>query len=295
MLKILKPKIFHLHLLVQFFLLFSYIMSNQSNHHFAWNGENYDKVSSFQYKAGVEAIESFNLCGDEKILDIGCGNGKTAALCARKLTSGSLTAIDASSSMINFALEHYGNTSNLTFLLQDVVTMSFDQEFDLVYSLFCLHWVKDQEIAMKNIAKSLKPGGKAVLYISLPNKFNKTFKDEFNKIINSTLWSPYKDLLHYNHFPIPKKTWFKYAKNNNFEVKFKTIQDSNFYENYDKFKQRYIAYGLGAEILQVMGHEIGNQFVDCYLENVYKTLGLTKEQSIVWKMDILILILSTQH
>ena len=283
-------------LLLGFLIPLLFIISNQPNHQSAWDGEKYDNNSSLQYKIGVEAVESFNLHGNEKVLDIGCGNGKITALCADRLKSGLLIAIDISSSMIEFANKNYGNRANLTFLLQDVTTMSFDQEFDFVYSIFCLHWAKGQEIAMRNIAKSLKPGGTAVLYISLPNAFNKTFKDEFDNIMNSAAWNRYKDILSYNHFPIPKEIWFKYAEQNNFElVSFKTIQDSVMYENYNKFKQRFTAYGLGAEIVQVMGQEIGNHFIDCYLENVYKTLGLTIHQSIVRKSDGLVLVLKKQE
>ena len=79
---------------------------------------------------------------------------------------------------------------------------------------------------------------------------------------------------------------------NNFEISFRTIQDNVVYENYDKFKQRYTAYGLGSEILQVMGQELGNCFVDCYLENAYQALGLTMNQPITWKSDGLILTLT---
>jgi len=267
-------------------------MSNQSNHQFAWDGEKYDKNSSLQYRIGVEAVESFNLQGHEKVLDVGCGNGKITALCADKLKAGSLIAIDVSSSMIEFANKNYGNSTNLKFFLQDVTTMSFDQEFDFVYSIFCLHWVKDQEIAIKNIEKSLKIGGKAVLYISLPNEFNKTFKDEFNKIIHTEPWAQYKNILLYDHYPISKEIWFKYAEQNNMTISFTTIQDSVIYDSYDKFKQRYTAYGLGPEIIHVMGQEQGNHFIDCYLENCYRALGLTMNQTIVWQADGLILTLT---
>jgi len=258
-----------------FFIQFSYVIGNESSQSSTWDGEKYDKNSSLQYKIGMQAVESFDLQGNEKVLDIGCGNGKITALCADKLKLGSLTAIDSSLSMIEFANRTYGDRANVNFLLCDVTTMPFDQEFDFVYSIFCLHWVKDQEAAMVNIAKSLKSGGKAVLYISLPNEFNKVFKDELDTIINSTPWSDYKNILHYPRFPIPKDVWFKYAEQNSLEVvSFKTIQDKVLYENYDAFKERFSAYGLGAEIIQIMGQDLGDYFIDCYLENVYKALGL---------------------
>jgi len=145
---------------------------------------------------------------------------------------------------------------------------------------------------MKNIAKSLKPGGKAVLYVSLSNEFHVIVQDEFNKIITTPTWNYYKDVLRYNNFLIPTEEWFEYAEQNNFEiVNFEMIQDTIIYETYDQFKQRFTVYGLGAEIVQVMGQELSNSFIDCYLENVYKALGLTINEPIVRVSDGLILIL----
>ena len=175
----------------------------------SWKGENYDKNSSVQYRIGVEAIESFDLDGHEKVLDIGCGNGKITALCASKLKTGSLIAIDNSSSMIEFAQNNYGNVTNLEFLLQDVTTMTFNEEFDFIYSIFCLHWVKDQEAAIKNIAQALKPGGKAILYISIPNEFKRASEREFYKLIAQDQWNSYNGKLGYDHYTIHKIPFIK--------------------------------------------------------------------------------------
>jgi len=286
----LKTKKFNLFLGLLLQML--YVTSNQADHQLIWNGEQYDKNSSLQYKIGMQAVESFNLRGDECVLDIGCGNGKITALCADRLTSGSLIAIDNSSDMIDFANKNYENHTNITFLLQDVTTMCFEQEFDFLYSIFCLHWVKDQDTALHNIAKSLKPGGKAILYIALPNAFNTLFKDTFNTIINSPSWNYYKDILSYNHFPIPKELWFDYAKQCDLEiVDFQIIQDDVTYVTCDQFKQRFTAYGVGADILHSMGEELGNRFIDYYLTIVYTALGLTADQPITRKSDGLVLVL----
>ena len=41
-----------------------------------------------------------------------------------------------------------------------------------------------------------------------------------------------------------------------------------------------------------MGEELGNKFVDSYLEGVYKYLGLTTNQPFTWKSDAVVLTLS---
>lgn len=264
---------------------------SQSNQQFAWDGEKYDKNSERQYNCGLAAIESFNLRGDEKVLDIGCGNGKITSLCAQRLPAGFLTAIDISPSMLAFAKKNYGDANNINFLFQDVVTMTYEEEFDFIYSIFCLHWVKEPEIAMKNIARALKPGGQAVAYISLPNEFNITFKEVFTKLINSSEWNNYKESIFYTHFPITTQTWLNYAEQNNLKTNFNTTCDKIVYETYDAFKKRFTAFGLGSEILGVMGNEIGNCFIDDCLEQFYHALGLTLNDPIIWQSDRLILTL----
>jgi len=273
------------------FLLCIQLFSNAAQRS-AWNGENYDKNSSLQYRIGLEAIEFFDLNGSEKVLDIGCGNGKITALCAGKLKTGSLIAIDNSDSMIAFAQKNYGNIPNLKFGLQDVTTMRFDQEFDLVYSIFCLHWVKDQEVAMYNIAKALKPGGKAILYISLPNEFKQAANREFYKLIHNPSWDFYSSKLSDINYAVDKEVWLQYAQQNNLLTSFRTMHDDVVYDSYQKFKQRVTAYGIGYDIMQVMGQDTGNSFMDCYLENFYKALGLTTDQPIVWQADAIVLTLT---
>jgi trans-aconitate 2-methyltransferase len=156
--------------------------NNLNNKKEYWN-ESYHKNSNFQYEAGQKAINSLGLTGDEQVLDIGCGTGRTSAYLANSLTSGSLLGIDSSSSMINFAQKEYANISNLKFQQLDVLDLNFNEEFDLVFSTFCLHWVKEQQLAIKNIYQSVKPGGKALLYIPCNSKLFENWKLILQKLV----------------------------------------------------------------------------------------------------------------
>lgn len=74
--------------------------------------------------------------------------------------------IDLSESMIEYAVKTYKN-EKLDFRKGDICdewdnlrrsTGIQPGEVDIVTSIYCLHWVSDQEKAMRNIEKMLKPG-----------------------------------------------------------------------------------------------------------------------------------------
>jgi trans-aconitate methyltransferase len=46
---------------------------------YKWNAEDYHKNSANQQRCAREVIAKLELKGDEKILDIGCGDGKITA------------------------------------------------------------------------------------------------------------------------------------------------------------------------------------------------------------------------
>lgn len=97
----------------------------------------------------------------ERVLDIGSGDGKITALLSKKLLTGSILGVDISEAMVDFASLHYSQNDypNLTFLQLDAAEISFENQFDRVVSFSTLHWVIDQEKALKALYHSLLPGG----------------------------------------------------------------------------------------------------------------------------------------
>ena len=55
---------------------------------FTWNPAEYHKSSSAQQQWAQELITKLGLRGDERVLDIGCGDGKVTAEIARSLPGG---------------------------------------------------------------------------------------------------------------------------------------------------------------------------------------------------------------
>lgn len=52
--------------------------------------------------------------------------------------------------------------SNIEFLVCDALAVSFEEDFDVVFSNAVFHWISDHDRLLKNIYKALKPHGRLV-------------------------------------------------------------------------------------------------------------------------------------
>ena len=96
----------------------------------------------------------------KRILDIGCGDGKITAQIAQRLSEGSVVGVDPAHEMIRLAQSRFARP-NLRFQVADARSLPFQQEFGLVVSLNALHWVPEQEKALRSIHCSLVSDGQA--------------------------------------------------------------------------------------------------------------------------------------
>ena len=65
-----------------------------------WNPKDYHKNSSEQQKWGLELLNKIAFSGNERVLDIGCGDGKLTMEIANRVRHGSVLGIDKSEDMI---------------------------------------------------------------------------------------------------------------------------------------------------------------------------------------------------
>ncbi|WP_439030715.1 class I SAM-dependent methyltransferase [Gordonia terrae] len=129
-----------------------------------WDGARYADVSALQRMVAEESIGDLELEGDERLLDIGCGDGFITMLLAERLPSGTVVGVDASRRMIERALARVpADNLRVQFHVDDVLSLPFDRDFDIAVSFNALHWVHDQRAALAGIARSLVEGGRAVL------------------------------------------------------------------------------------------------------------------------------------
>jgi len=123
-----------------------------------FDGREYQKASAHQRQWGTRLITELNLCGSERVLDLGCGDGTLTARIADLLPQGEALGIDASQGMIDTARPK--ERENLHFLLMDIDDLDFVAQFDVVFSNAALHWVKDHRRLWHNVCRALRPGGR---------------------------------------------------------------------------------------------------------------------------------------
>ncbi|MFB2923374.1 MULTISPECIES: methyltransferase domain-containing protein [Aerosakkonema] len=135
---------------------------------YKWNAEDYHRNSSEQQRLAREFIAKIALKGNENILDIGCGDGKITAELATLVKDGSVTGIDGSEEMIDFARQKFPQSHfpNLRFEYKNATNLNLENQFDLIVSFNCLHWINDHIPVLEGIEKSLKPHGKIQLLLA---------------------------------------------------------------------------------------------------------------------------------
>ncbi|MFC1737123.1 methyltransferase domain-containing protein [Candidatus Hydrogenedentota bacterium] len=122
-----------------------------------FDGKKYEKTSKHQREWGGKLISELRLSGNERVLDLGCGDGAITAQIGELVPHGFVVGVDSSKGMIETAAKYVRD--NIEFKLMDINGMAFEEEFDLVFSNAALHWVNDHEKLLTNAWKSLRNGG----------------------------------------------------------------------------------------------------------------------------------------
>jgi len=94
------------------------------------------------------------LKGNERVLDIGCGDGKITADISRFVPQGMVIGIDPSAAMLAWAQKQYhpAEYPNLRFQAGEFQNPGLTEPFDLIVSFCALQHGSDQESALQNIA-----------------------------------------------------------------------------------------------------------------------------------------------
>jgi trans-aconitate 2-methyltransferase len=166
-----------------------------------------------------EVLALLELEGSERVLDVGCGDGRTTAEIAARVPRGTVVGVDPSHGMIDFATSHFGsaNFPNLRFEVGDARGLPFRQEFDLVVSFNALHWVPQQAEALRSIHAALRARGAAQLRLVSRGE-RKSLESVIEETRLSSRWSHFFQRFHHPYLHLTPDEYSELAQRNGFRV-----------------------------------------------------------------------------
>ena len=128
-------------------------MGQNSRQH--WSAQRYAETAHFVPALGTPVLELLMPAAGEHILDLGCGDG---VLTERIAAAGAtVVAVDAAFDMVAAA-----QARGLDARVVAGQHLTFDGEFDAVFSNAALHWMRPPEAVLAGVYRALKPGGRFV-------------------------------------------------------------------------------------------------------------------------------------
>jgi trans-aconitate 2-methyltransferase len=184
-----------------------------------WDATEYARLSGLQQAMAEEVLALLDLKGGERVLDVGCGNGKITTQIARRVPQGGVVGVDASADMVAFASESFCATQpNLRFEVADARHLPFRDEFDLVTSFNALHWIPEQAEPLRSIRAAMKPSGQAQLRL-VPAGARKSLENVIEETRLSSRWIRYFREFHDPYLHLTPEQYAALAEQNGLHLR----------------------------------------------------------------------------
>ena len=121
----------------------------------SWDPDAYARNARFVSDLGAPVVELLTPHAGERILDLGCGDG---ALTIKLAEMGcDVVGVDSSAPQVEAA-----RRLGLDARVIDGSRLSFDSEFDAVFSNAAIHWMKPVDDVIAGVWRAIRPGGRFV-------------------------------------------------------------------------------------------------------------------------------------
>jgi trans-aconitate 2-methyltransferase len=182
-----------------------------------WNSDKYTDTAFVQFNIAKGLIEKFgNFKEDEKIIDLGCGDGRVTGYLAEQITNGNVTGIDVSNNMIQKAVSsNTTGSKNLVFYQKNIGDIEYSNEFDTAVSFSAMHWLKNLNLVLKKIQKAIVPGGRFFGFF-YPRDYQSDYP--FIKLSKSPKWKKYLKNIKNNRYEYAKDGFKIFAEEAGFKV-----------------------------------------------------------------------------
>jgi SAM-dependent methyltransferase len=120
-----------------------------------WDPDAYARNARFVSDLGAPVLELLAARAGERILDLGCGDG---ALTLKLADMGcDVVGVDSSAPQVE-ACRRLGLDARVA----DGERLSFDAEFDAVFSNAAIHWMRPPDDVISGVWRAIRPGGRFV-------------------------------------------------------------------------------------------------------------------------------------
>lgn len=133
--------------------------------------DKYDFATSMSQGYQEDLNRSGNLLqlkGDELVVDLCCGTGKSTVAFLDKITTGKIICVDNSEGMLAVANQKFSkqiSAGKIEISLQDAMQLDFaPNSVDAIFMAYGLRNMPDYKLCVKKLNRILKPGGQLVIH-----------------------------------------------------------------------------------------------------------------------------------
>lgn len=244
-----------------------------------WSGTTYAAHSQQQYEDAIRAIEKWAL-GDkiQSIGDVGCGDGKVTQALSKKFQANVL-GIDNDASMIAHANKNHAN-ERISFEHCDARALDKTDEFDLITSFFALHWIKEKDVVIANMAKALKPGGIIKLLFTASTQ---EISEAFFALIKQDKWTAYFKDFNPGFYPCTAEEIESYLSKAELSGTQVNTQQTRRAFSQEAFKPFIKNFLPGAN--QLNNEELWDKFVDDFIKQYIQIVPLNEDNNVEYQVE----------
>lgn len=241
-----------------------------------WNSNQYTKFEKERTQPSVDLIHRINIL-PESILDIGCGPGNSTNQLYEYFPKSNILGIDSSDNMLDKAEKSYPHLKfRKCFIPDDIESI---ENFDLIFSNACLHWIPDHKNLFPKLMSKLNRGG--MFAVQMPLVQNAMFYKILNKLISTDKWKKLRDI-HIFYNLEPNETYdilSKISKN-------VTMWDTTYYHivpSHSSVIDWYKGSGL-RPYLDILNQTEKSEFLSELLEMIKNNFPVQSDNSVILKM-----------
>lgn len=241
-----------------------------------WNSTQYTKFEKERTKPSIDLINRINNF-PKSILDIGCGPGNSTNQLYEHFPKAEILGIDSSDNMLDRAKSSYAHLEFQKCVVPDEIDKL--ENFDLIFSNACLHWIPDHKSLFPKLIKKLNSGG--MLAVQMPLVQNAMFYKVLNRLISTDKWKKLRDI-HIFHNLSPDETYDVLSEIST-DV---TMWDTTYYHivpSYSSVIDWYKGSGL-RPYLDVLDQEEEAEFLHELLEMIEENYHVQADNSVILKM-----------